>query len=133
MKSLFKLYIINTASLFLISKFIQGIYFGNEYYSLFIAGGVLTMVSLLAKPIIKILILPLNLVTFGFFNWVSSAFVFYLVGLIIKDFKINYFSFSGFSNLWIDIPGVNFSGVLSYIAYSFVFSVIYSFFHWLIK
>lgn len=133
MKLLIKLFIINTASLFIISKFFEGLSVGDKYYSLFVTGAVMTAVTLLGKPIIKILLLPLNLITFGFFNWVSSAFVLYIVGLIIKDFKINYFSFEGLTSIWLELPSVYLQGFLAYVAFSFVYSIIYSFFHWLIK
>mgnify|MGYP001578587732 CR=1 FL=1 len=90
-------------------------------------------VSLLAKPIINMLLIPLNLITFGLFRWVSSAVVLYIVTLIVKDFKLVAFSFVGYSSKWIDIPALNFQGLWAYVAFAFILSIITSFVYWVIK
>jgi uncharacterized membrane protein YvlD (DUF360 family) len=93
----------------------------------------LTATTLLVKPIINILLIPLNLITFGFFKWISSAVALYLVTLLVPGFKILYFSFSGLSSKWLDIPAFSISGFLSYVAFSFILSFLTSIIYWLIK
>jgi len=90
-------------------------------------------VSLLAKPIINMLLIPLNLITFGLFRWVSSAVVLYIVTLLVKDFKVVAFNFVGFSNKWIEIPSMYFQGFWAYVAFAFLLSIITSFIYWVIK
>lgn len=133
MKRLLRHFVINTFSLWTASKIAEGMVFSEGLRTLFIAGLALTVMSLFAKPIINLLLLPLNLVTFGLFRWVASAFVLYLVTLLIKDFKIVSFYYPGFTSKWIDIPQVSFQGTLSFIGFAFIISVIVSFIHWLIK
>jgi uncharacterized membrane protein YvlD (DUF360 family) len=89
--------------------------------------------SLVAKPVINILLLPINLVTFGFFRWVSSAIVLYLVVLVIPGFRLENFHFAGYSSKWIDIPNMHFEGILAYVAFAFIISLITSVIFWIIK
>lgn len=133
MKRLIRHYTVDTFTLWVVSQTAQGMVFERGMYSLFIAGGALMAVSLLAKPVINLLLLPLNLVTFGLFRWVSFAVVLYIVTLIIKDFRIDFFSYSGLSSKWLDIPTLHFQGFLAYIGFAFILSLVASFIYWLIK
>lgn len=133
MKSIIKIYIINSLALFLTSEIFTGIILEKGVESLLLAGLGLALASLLIKPLINILLLPLNLVTFGLFRWVSSAVALYLVTLVVPGFKIANFFFAGFSSKWLDIPSFGFSGLLSFVAFSFAISVFTSIIHWVIK
>ena len=107
--------------------------FAQGWESLLLAGVGLTIVSLLAKPVISILLLPINLLTFGLFRWVSSAITLYIVTLVVPGFSITGFVFSGFSTKWFDIPALSFSGILAYVAFSFVLSLFTSIIYWIIR
>ena len=133
MKTIFRHFIIDTFSLFTASQIAQGMQFDLGFKTLFLAGIAVTLVSIVAKPVINLLLLPLNLITFGLFHWVASGIVLYLVTLLVKNFKIVFFSYGGFSNKWIDLPSLYFEGVLAFVAFSFVVSIISSFIYWLIK
>lgn len=133
MKSLLKIYITCTLSLYLASVAFRGIELSEGINSILLAGVALSLFSLLVKPLINLLLLPLNLITFGLFRWVSSATALYLVTLIIPGFKIMGFSFAGFFSKWVDIPSVNLSGILAVVAFSLVISIISSILHWLIS
>ena len=133
MKRIIRHYTLDTFSLWLITNIASGIVFEKGIQTLLISGIALTAVFFFAKPVINLLLLPINLITFGFFRWVSSAVVLYLVTLIIKEFKIVFFSFPGFTGKWIDIPAINLKGILAYIAFSFLLSLVTSFLYWLMK
>ncbi len=133
MKRLFRLYIFDTLSLYLASLVAAGLVFENGGQTLLLSGIVLTATSIVARPILNLLLLPLNLITFGFFKWVSSVAALYIVTLIVPGFKILHFNFSGFSSVWIDIPSFFLSGIMSFIAFSFTVSIISSAIQWLSK
>lgn len=133
MKRILRHYIIDTFSLFVVSKIAGGMVFAQGWPDLFLAGVGLTIVSLLAKPIISILLLPLNLLTFGLFRWVSSAITLYLVTLIVPGFAIQGFYFAGLTTKWFDIPSLGFTGIAAFIAFSFVLSFFSSIIYWIIK
>ncbi len=133
MKSILKHFIINTVSLYLVSLVISGIVFAEGTYSILLAGLVLTLTSLVIKPIINILLLPINLITFGLFRWAGFAVTLYIVTLIVPGFKLLDFVFRGFSSYWLNIPGLSLSGLLAFIAFSFVISMVASVGHWIFK
>ena len=133
MKRLLRHFIIDTLSLYAVSTVADGMIFEKGIITLVITGFAITAVSFLAKPVINLLLMPLNLVTFGVFRWVSSAIVLFLVTLVVKQFKIVGFTFSGFTSAWIDIPALNLTGLSAYIAFSLLLSFLLSFIYWLIK
>lgn len=133
MKKILRHFAVDTFSLWVISQVAQGLVFEKGIETLIIAGVGLTLVSLLAKPVINLLLLPLNLVTFGLFRWVASAVVLYLVTLLVKEFKITYFFYPGLNNKWIEIPPITLQGAGAFIGFAFLLSFISSFIYWLIK
>ncbi len=133
MKRILRHFVIDTVSLFLVSSFSTGLVFKNGIETILLTGLGLTLVSLIAKPVINILLLPVNLITFGLFRWVASVAVLYIVTLVVPGFSVSGFNFAGYSSLWIDLPSLVLGGAMAYIAFSFLQSLISSFIYWLIK
>jgi uncharacterized membrane protein YvlD (DUF360 family) len=133
MKHFIKLYVLETYSLYLVSQITSGLNFVGGITTILITGAYLTFVNFFAKPVINMLLLPLNLVTFGIFRWVSSAIALYIVTLLVKDFKVGFFHFAGFENKWFNIPTLHFEGILAFIAFSLVLSVLISVLVWIFK
>lgn len=131
MKKILRHFTINTVSLYLASSVASGLIFEKGIETLLLTGIALTLASLVAKPVVNLLMLPINLITFGLFRWVSAAITLYLVTLVVPGFKIVNFFFGGYSSVWIDIPSVTFVGVISIVAFSFLHSLFSSFIHWL--
>jgi len=67
--------------------------FPNISYSgsitLIVAGIVLTLLEKLIRPILKILFLPINVVTLGLFSLVINVFILYLATYFVPGFVIN--------------------------------------------
>lgn len=133
MKRLLRHYVIVTFSLWSVSRLANGMIFERGFDTLFVAGLGFMAASILAKPVINILLLPLNLVTFGFFRWVASAIVLYIVTLLVPAFKLTAFQYAGLQSRWIDIPSMNFTGILAFVAFAFLISLITSFVFWLVR
>jgi putative membrane protein len=133
MRTILKHFIINTVSLYAVSMVVSGIVFAEGIYSLLLAGIVLTLASMVIRPIINLLLLPLNLITFGLFRWVGFAITLYLVTLIVPGFKLVDFVFKGFASYWFTIPAISLPGILAFIAFSFLISIIASFGYWIFK
>lgn len=132
MKKILRHYVVNTFILYIVSQIASGLHFENGLETIVITGAGLTVASLLAKPIINLLLLPINLITFNLFKWVSSAIALYLVTLVIPGFKITGFVFAGLSSQWLDLPAISLSGFIAYVAFSFIFSILASFIYWLL-
>lgn len=133
MKKIIRHYVYDTFALFTASKIATGIVYEKDVETILLAGLGITVAMLLVKPIINILLLPINLITFGLFRFVSSAIALYLVTLVVPGFKILGFYFGGFSSKWLDVPELDFSGVLSFVGFSFIISFIISFVFWIRK
>jgi putative membrane protein len=133
MRGIIKHFIIDTISLYLISQVVSGITFADGMYTLLLAGFVLMLATLIIRPIINILLLPINLITFGLFKWVTYAITLYLVTLVVPGFQLAEFIFKGFSSYWFSIPAVSLYGILAFIAFSFVISTISSVLYWIFK
>ncbi len=132
-KKILRIIATEALSLYLITQIIKGIYFKGGLETFWWTVLALSLATYLVKPIINLLLLPLNLVTFGFFRWASSVIALYLVTIVIKDLMIEKFYFPGFSTYWIDIPKLDFQGFWAIVAYSFSLSILTSFLRWLFK
>jgi putative membrane protein len=133
MKRIIRHYLIDTGSLWAVSSLASGMVFESGTRTLLMAGVGLMFASLFAKPVINMLLLPINLITFGLFRWVSSAVVLYIVTLLVQDFKIAHFRFDGFTSKWFDLPPLYFEGMLAFVGFAFMLSIITSFLYWLHK
>ena len=128
-----KYFLVNSITLYLLSLAVSGIVFEKGITTIALAGFALAAASLVIRPIINVLLLPINLVTFGLFRWVSYAVTFYIITLIVPGFRIAEFAFKGFSPNWISLPSFTLSGTLAIIAFSFITSIICSIIDWLLK
>jgi putative membrane protein len=133
MKRVIRAYVYATFSLWAVSEIAEGIVFEKGLESLLLAGIGLMIALLVGRPIINILLLPINLITFGLFRWVSSAIALYLVTLVIPGFQVAGFHYGGLNSKWFDIPELSFKGVIAYVAFSFLLSLIISFIYWIRK
>ena len=133
MKTIIKHFVIDTVSLYLVSLIITGIVFEKGIETLILAGLGLMLTTLVIRPILNLLLLPLNLITFGLFKWVTYAVTLYFVTLIVPGFKLLEFVFAGFHSIWFSIPSISLTGGLAFIAFSFLISFISSLVYWIFK
>lgn len=133
MKRIIKNFIVNTVTIYLISQVVSGMTFANGITTLLLTGAVLSVSQAIVKPLINLLLLPINLITFGLFKWVSYAITLYIVTLVVPGFDIANFYYAGINTYWLSVPTINFPGVLGLIAFSFVISLISSIISWLMK
>ena len=133
MKKILRFFVVDTLSLYIIATSTSGIILENGIYTLLLAGLALSLASVVVRPIINILLLPINLITFNLFKWASSAIALYIVTLVVPGFIIEGFYFAGFSGKWFDIPTIALSGFLAFVAISFILSFLSAIISWLIK
>ena len=78
MKRILRHFVIDSVSVFLVSSIASGMVFDRGIETLLMTGLGLTIASLIAKPVINILLLPVNLITFGLFwlGFSSSCFIY---------------------------------------------------------
>jgi putative membrane protein len=128
-----KYFLINSVTLYIVSLVISGMSFKNGLSTVVMAGIGLTVASLIVKPIINLLLLPINLITFGLFRWVGYAAALYIVTLVVPGFLFTGLSFAGFSSSLISIPAFSLTGLVAFIVFSFIISITSSLLDWLLK
>lgn len=133
MRRALKFFIESSVSLYLVSLIASGLVFENGLTTILLTGVALAITTLIIKPIINILLLPLNLITFGLFRWVGYAVALYVVTLIVPGFKVLDFVFHGFSTYWLVVPSLTLHGILALILFSFIISITSSLLDWLLK
>jgi putative membrane protein len=91
---------------------------------LILASLLLAIVDLVVKPILNLVLLPLNLITLGAFRWIINVIVIYLVTLLIPEFKVKPFIFPGLQLYGFVIPLLHFNLFWTYILISFILSLV---------
>ena len=87
---------INLLGIYLASQILSGIivYVGGAQ-TLLMAALVIAGVNLFVRPIINLLLLPINLITLGMFRWVSNLVTLFLVTRLISNLQIRPFDYAG--------------------------------------
>lgn len=64
----------------------------NPLWVVLVVGACLTLFNMFIKPIIKILTLPINIITLGLFSLVINGAIFWYLGTLVKGFEVNTFT-----------------------------------------
>lgn len=133
MKKLLKLTLLFTFSLITVNQIWGNLYFGSIPSSIIKTALVLSIFEIILKPILKIVLFPINLITLGLFRIVIDTLGLYLAVFLFNDFKINAIHTSP-SNWWgIAIPSFNFVNFFTYLVTSVTIGLILNFFSFIIR
>jgi len=87
---LFVKWIVLTSSILLVSYLLKGIAI-DHFLSAFFAAAVLGILNGIVRPVLILLTLPINLLTFGIFTFIINAALLMLVSAIVPGFDIDGF------------------------------------------
>lgn len=104
MKYLVRTYLFNVFSLWLTSKLFPAFVIHDTWQTMLFAGLILTILMLLVAPLLKILFIPINILTFGFLSWMINVIVLYLLTILVDAVAVHAWVFPGFSYLGFVIP-----------------------------
>jgi len=102
-------WLFNTFILILVAVIVPGINFSGFWSALF-TSLVFGLINSLIRPLMIILTLPINILTFGLFTLVINALMFWLTSSIVKGFEVVNFTaaFWGALVYWIIISLLNY-------------------------
>jgi putative membrane protein len=80
-----------SVAVFLASRFISGITI-DPIWTALIVGACLTLFNMIIRPIVKILTLPINILTLGLFSLIINGAIFWYLGTLIKGFSVATFT-----------------------------------------
>lgn len=126
MSKYIRLSLLNTFSLYLVSAFFSGLVTPDTVLDLLYAGVIFTIINRLVKPIIKLFLLPINLVTLGLFRWLANVLVLVIVTQIIDTVKVVGFISPAINQAGFAIPSMNLNFPTSLILASFLLSLVFN-------
>jgi len=130
-KKILRYFLFNLAALYFVEKYIGGVDYASNYRVLLLAAGALTVAMVVIRPIVKIVTLPINLLTLGLLGGFINAFLLYGVTYVVPNFNINPFSFEGFAYRGIIIPKFSLGTIGATIAIAAIISLVTSILSWL--
>lgn len=114
------------ASFYVAQYFLDGVQLENSWQSYLIASIVFVILNFFLTPIIKLMLLPINLLTLGLFRWLTNVLVLYLFDLVYDGIDISSFMYSGFTSSIISLPSGNISIFWVLVLASLLMSLTYS-------
>lgn len=133
MKSLLRSTALNTLAMVVAQAVLSGLQVTGGFSTFVLGGLLMTLMSLFLKPVLRILTLPLNLVTFGLFSFFTDAILLYLLTVFVPQVSINAFTFPGTAIAGFVIPRIAFNTLLAYIVVSISLSLIVTGSKWLLE
>jgi|SRR3989344_1914517 len=131
MKSILRYLLVNTTALWITSETIRGISYSGGLKTLVFGGFIFALINILLVPLLKILFLPLNLLTLGLFSWLINVMAFYVLTNLVPQFRITSYQFPGLVNQGFIIPPVDLSIFWVAVIGSLMIGFITHFLHWL--
>ena len=78
----------NAIALYVAALLLSGITYGDDGWVLVIAAAVFTLVNMWLRPVVRILSLPLIILTLGLFLFVVNVLMLYVTDWLVPDFEI---------------------------------------------
>jgi len=118
--------LLNSFSLFAVATFYPGLIVPQQLQQLLWAGVIFTLINVLVKPIVKLFLLPINLITLGLFRWLANVLVLLFLTRIIDTISVISFVSPSISQAGFTIPSLNINLAVSYILVSFLLSFVFN-------
>lgn len=131
MKTLLRYFLINLVSLYVTTRYIPGLTYTGGVKSLVIGALAFMLINFILVPLLKILFLPLNLLTVGLFGWLVNVLALYALTTIVSDFVLMPFYFQGATIAGITLPAMELTTFWVAVLASFMIGTITHFFQWL--
>jgi putative membrane protein len=133
MKTLLRSYLINLAAIWVTSVILPGLRLTGGARALLISAFGLMIVNIVVIPLLKIMFLPLNLLTLGLFTWAVNVVGLYVLTTVVPQIKLFPYSFPGMNLGWVIIPEKELNVLTVAILASFLIGFTSHFMHWLSK
>jgi uncharacterized membrane protein YvlD (DUF360 family) len=133
MKKILRLTLLLTFSLITANQIWGNLTFQSIPLTIIKTGFILSIFEVLLKPILKIILFPINLLTLGLFRIIINTLGLYLAVFLFNDFTVNNIHTST-TNYWgLTFPAQNFSGFFTYLITSITIGLILNFFNLIIR
>ena len=118
--------IANMASFYVAQYFVEGFTLSNTWQAYVVTAIIFMLFNLLVGPIIKLLLLPINLLTLGLFRWLTSVLLLYIFDILYTGVSIVGYHFAGYSSPLIGLPAMNLNLFWVLVITSLIMNLAYS-------
>lgn len=120
--------ILATAASFYVAQYFLpgGVHLQNTWSAYLVASLVFVIFNFVLAPIIKLLLLPINLLTLGLFRWLTNVLVLYLFDLLYDGISIVSFNYPGYASSLISLPATHLALFWVLVISSLLMSLTYS-------
>lgn len=129
MKYLIRVFLFNTFGLWLTGQILPFFSIGTSWEAILFGGLVLSILMLIVKPILHILFIPINIMTFGLLSWFVNVIVVYLMTIIEPTIRVTAWQFPGAGWAGFVIPPFDFSYIISLICATLTLTFITNILH----
>ena len=92
------------ASFYVAQKLVAGFHLESTWQAYLISAIIFLLFNLLVGPLIKLLLLPINLLTLGLFRWLTQVIVLYLFDVFYVGISISSYYFPGWRSNVLELP-----------------------------
>lgn len=129
MKHILKSLIITLSALYIALHFIPTVEFGDDPKNILAFIGGIWIISQIINPIFSIVLLPVNLLTFGMFSFIlNAAFIFALTNFA-PGFYVGEYDFPGANIEGVILPSYYFSEILTIIVVAIIITTVQKILH----
>ncbi len=126
--------ILGTAlSFYITNALVAGFHIKPDLTTYLVASLVFILINAILKPIIKLILLPINLITLGLFYWLINVIVLYIFDLVYDGVTITAYNFAGFHSSLLNLPPMHLSLFWVLVVSSFLISFFYSLYETILK
>ncbi|PIV08884.1 hypothetical protein COS52_00410 [Candidatus Roizmanbacteria bacterium CG03_land_8_20_14_0_80_39_12] len=124
MKHIFRIFIFSFFAMFITSYWNRGFQLPATSFEFVKTALALTILYVLIRPLMKIIFLPLNIITFGLFSFFLYVFMLHILASSYDLFSIHPWQFEGLSLFVVTVPKTNISDLSNLVLSSFSLSSI---------
>jgi putative membrane protein len=133
MKKILKYILLISFTLALQNQLWQNLSFAQNVWTIIKVAFILSVFEIILKPVIKILLLPINLLTLGLFRIVINTVGLYLAVFLLGDFRVNSIALAPAVWQGISIPALYFTGFWAYVVNSTTQNILLNIFKIILK
>ncbi len=130
MKHLIRVFLFNVFALWITSQVLPALVAPAGWQTILFSGFILSLLMLIVAPILKILFIPINILTFGLLSWLVNVIVIYLLTIFVPEIQVKPWTFPGLSWAGFVIPSVHLSYFFALVVTSLCISTITDILHY---
>jgi putative membrane protein len=131
MKGVLRHYVITLFALWVVTYLMEGISISGGITVYAFAALVLFLLNIFVKPLLKIVLLPISVVTLGLTGIAINTILFFVLDYFTAEISITSWSFDGISLVGYSIPSMQFGIIPTYIVGAVIISFLITFLRWL--